>query len=1276
MRCRSFTFALALLTAPAAAQEYRVPAGFRVENAAELSESFVAMTFGPDGALLVSLEDGGLLSLSDPPGGGGEGSFDVVQPFCDELRSCQGLAWHDGRVYATGQRDGKPGLWRITPGPDGARAARVELVIGVHDWGEHGAHAIVPGPDGRLWVVVGNHSYFESPPEPSSALLEGYEGNLLAKYEDPRGHAVGKRYPGGFVARVDAETGAWDYQSVGYRNAYDLAFDAFGEPFTCDSDMEWDVGLPWYRPVRVVHAQPGADFGWRSGSGKWPDWYPDSVPPVVDIGRGSPTGVAIYQAERYPTRYRGALFVGDWSEGRILSVHLTPQGPEGAGWHGTVEPLVEVEGVLNVTDLEVGPDGCLYFTSGGRGGRGRVQRLVYEAPAAPPPADPIEAALAQPQPWSAWGRARTDACRSNAAERWVPGLERALLDAARPAEQRVRALWLLEQASGPSEAQRLAALLGDGDAVLRAAAAERLTGKSGGAWIQLWSRAFQDSDARVRRAACAAMWQEPRVVWPYRVRLAAQLAHPDARVRREARAALERAGMFTLPDAVEPTGVRERVEWALLMARHPLVGPAALQGVVNPLWNELAQVLKGMRSSPEEKRDALRAAALARERFADIAKPPPAYEDVRAFVLAAFPSGEARLDHELAILLAHWQPDGAVAKLLDALAAEPDPAQQIHYAYCAHRMTQGWTPELRRRLFAWLEVASEWTGGASLPGYLALMRDTFVDSVPPEECLEMARAGAASAHTLALFLGRLEPGAAAPLVAALRASWAALPSGERGTPEHAAKSRVLRALVGVRVPGLPELLHELFAADGHDHEALWIALAELADAQDYPLFLRGLATPSGEVREACAEALKALGRVPAEPEVWRGVLDAGARFGWPRGNVHLGVLGAWRGEGGGPPAGTDRQEDWQALLEAWEAWFGERWPDWTPPQALAAPRPAWSAQQIAGFLVRSSARPGSPQLGAEVFVRATCATCHAVGTWKPPAPLTGWGPDLYGVTKRFATEELVDTIVAPSSFVSDQHRLHVLITTDDERFTGRVVADDDAGVSLLLDDGKTSFVPRAEVAELVPSSLSAMPEGLLAPLTLEETKDLFAFLAAERLEPAPARAWQPLVGASQLELGSPNWSVRDGVLVGASTGLSQNDYLWVKGEHADFELELDVRVTPGGNSGVQYRSRPGGGPDPEGYQADVGQRYWGTLYEHGRGTLADADARLADVLDPGGWNHVYVRVAGERHAIEINGLTTVEMRDAEHESGRIAFQLHQGQPMEVRFANVRLRALD
>ena len=47
--------------------------------------------------------------------------------------------------------------------------------------------------------------------------------------------------------------------------------------------MEWDLGTPWYRPTRINHVVSGSDYGWRSGSGKWPEYYEDSLPALVVV---------------------------------------------------------------------------------------------------------------------------------------------------------------------------------------------------------------------------------------------------------------------------------------------------------------------------------------------------------------------------------------------------------------------------------------------------------------------------------------------------------------------------------------------------------------------------------------------------------------------------------------------------------------------------------------------------------------------------------------------------------------------------------------------------------------------------------------------------------------------------------------------------------------------------------------------------------------------------------------------------------------------------------
>jgi putative heme-binding domain-containing protein len=287
------------------------------------------------------------------------------------------------------------------------------------------------------------------------------------------------------------------------------------------------------------------------------------------------------------------------------------------------------------------------------------------------------------------------------------------------------------------------------------------------------------------------------------------------------------------------------------------------------------------------------------------------------------------------------------------------------------------------------------------------------------------------------------------------------------------------------------------------------------------------------------------------------------------------------------------------------------------------------------------------------------------------------------VSRRFDDAALLEAILSPSRSIADSYRNTVVLTDEEERVEGRVVVEDAAVLTLLLSDGSRRTIERNHVASTRPSELSPMPEGLLAASTLEEVKDLFAYLRAEgKVDPADAArpGWTAVLVGPQRSgwTYDPSvWRAPNGVLVGRGATLERSSYFLSKASHADFEVEFDVRM-PTGNSGFQYRSTVDPSkPDPNGYQADIGQGYWGSLYvSDGRGIASQADPKAwVPVLDREGWNHFLVHVEGDRHVIELNGLVTTDFRDAAFASGVLGFQVHEKMDMEVRFANVRLRDL-
>lgn len=160
------------------------------------------------------------------------------------------------------------------------------------------------------------------------------------------------------------------------------------------------------------------------------------------------------------------------------------------------------------------------------------------------------------------------------------------------------------------------------------------------------------------------------------------------------------------------------------------------------------------------------------------------------------------------------------------------------------------------------------------------------------------------------------------------------------------------------------------------------------------------------------------------------------------------------------------------------------------------------------------------------------------------------------------------------------------------------------------------------------------------------------------------------------------WSYKDGALVGNTPeGLKFNTFLCSKKKYSDFELKFKVRLKGGmGNSGVQIRSEVFK-PDVfavKGPQCDVGQVYWGSLYgEHFGGMMQAAPKELVmKVLKADDFNDYSIKCVGKHVTIKLNGETTV---DADFEKmpaeGIIAFQLHQGPPMEVTFKDIEFKDL-
>jgi glucose/arabinose dehydrogenase len=254
-----------------------------------------------------------------------------VEPLPVKLSGAQGLLWAFDSLYAVVNGPGS-GLHRLRDTDGDGLVDSDEFCMPLQGAGEHGPHAVILSPDKKsLFVVGGNHTKLPTTIAGSRIPQNWNEDHLLPRRWDANGHAAGILAPGGWICNVDPTGKDWTVYSMGYRNQYDIAFNSDGDLFTYDADMEWDFGSPWYRPTRVCHATSGSEFGWRSGTGKWPTYYEDSLPPAVEIGPGSPTGVLFGTGAKFPAAYQNALYILDWTYSTIYSVELTPDGSSYTG---------------------------------------------------------------------------------------------------------------------------------------------------------------------------------------------------------------------------------------------------------------------------------------------------------------------------------------------------------------------------------------------------------------------------------------------------------------------------------------------------------------------------------------------------------------------------------------------------------------------------------------------------------------------------------------------------------------------------------------------------------------------------------------------------------------------------------------------------------------------------------------------------------------------------------------------------------------------------------
>jgi putative membrane-bound dehydrogenase-like protein len=1092
---------------------FQLPPGFQIKRIAEteLVGSLVAMTWGDRGRLIVSREyrrngkDGkegtaSLLALTDTDG---DGTYDKAVDFAPDMKNCQGLCQVHDDLFVVGEGPQGTGLYRLADRDHDDQADEIVLLNKPKGgMGEHGPHDVVYGPDGWLYHNLGNHAWIENTLEPNTPCRSWEEGNLLEPaFEDAGGHAVGIRAPGGTIWRFTPDGKKWWAETVGFRNQYDICFNQQGDLFTFDSDMEWDVNLPWYRPVRINHCIPGAEFGWRSGAKIWPDNYFDSLPTTVDIGRGSPTGVVFYEHTQFPEKYRGAMLNCDWSMGRIIVAYLER---DGATYKGKWDNLV-TGNPLNVSDIEIDRDGSVVFCTGGRNTEGGIYRVTYTGGAATTPKTPVaetlDDALALPQPQAAWSRELAAAVKTKLKDAWAAGLTKAVKSGT-PA-QKVRALMLLTQQGPKPDAELLIDAGGDPDPKVRQFATWLMgDSESKETFIALSRRLEDDSHPVVLRRACEAFVRRglEAPVEP----LLKLLAGEDRWLRFAARIALERV----------PT---QKWKTAVLGSKDPgvvLLGLLALHRTASSGMSaeETATVLESIHpGDPRVLMDCTRMLQLTLLRGG----PSILSEKLRNLVATAYtqsataPSRSVAymngvgvtplgVTAELARIIAVAQIPQTAALVAELSRTPASPQEQIHYALCLRYLKTGWTFELKKRYLDWYETTRDLEGGNSLQGYLQNIVTGTLENYTPEERKELILAWKERPHATRVVLSASQPDQVRDFEQVVSRLLADV-ERDPGAGGQEMFSLTVDALGKSAARQSQALLRKLFDENADRRDLLARAIARHPVAENIPYLERAIASTDKTTMQVCIAALGTVDYKPANPDEIRNVILAGLKLGNEGGKAVVGLLAKWT------RSTPENAGDIPAAIAHFQQWFREKYPDEPSPEMAQADteKTKYTVNQLVEFLDNDpAAAKGDAARGREVLAKANCLKCHRF-----LKEGEGVGPDLTSVRRRFQKKEIIESVLLPSQVISDQYMAVTVVTTEGLVHTGMPLPNPGSrNLLLLLPDATKLEIAPEKVEEKAKAKISVMPEGLFKDLSLEQIADLFAFLETSKNNPEPAPA--------------------------------------------------------------------------------------------------------------------------------------------------------------------------
>ncbi len=315
----------------------RPPAGFRIAPVLDTADLGlpVALAFGPDHRLYISMSNNAILTHAGVAGAGAPVAFaQGLDPLgVDEPR---GVAFIGDAVYASVRQ--KIIRLRDTSGT-GAADESVEIVTDLPERAEllHRNNGIVAGPDGLLYVAVGSTSNMGE--EPDTELS-------------------------GTILRIAPDGSRVEVVARGFRNPFDLAFAPDGQLFCTDNAPDVPVRSADDAPDELNHVIEGRDYGHPNVWGEPPEGSAVVGPVAALPAHAAATGISFFTGPQ-AGEFQGDALIATWGPGlgrssythNVLRVSLEPQGET---YTGQVHPFVT--GLDRPTDVVIAPDGAVVIS--------------------------------------------------------------------------------------------------------------------------------------------------------------------------------------------------------------------------------------------------------------------------------------------------------------------------------------------------------------------------------------------------------------------------------------------------------------------------------------------------------------------------------------------------------------------------------------------------------------------------------------------------------------------------------------------------------------------------------------------------------------------------------------------------------------------------------------------------------------------------------------------------------------------------------------------------